>query len=124
MFIIGNNHSAAYASEHACIMLLLMVAVERIRNKHRRAASQGDFGNGHCPCAGDYQVSAVKGSGDVIDERDDPGLAAERAISLLHQPRVSLPSLMSDGHWNNIFLQFPEGAATTEIEAMSTAGAA
>jgi len=105
-------------------VVLLMVAVKRIRDKYCGPASQGDFGNGHCPCAGDYQVSAVKGSGDVIDEREDPGLAAERAISLLHQPRVSLPSLMSDGHWNNIFLQNPEGVEHTEIEAMSTAGAA
>src|SRR5713101_2531704 len=100
-----------------------MVAVKRIRDKHCGPASQGDFGNGHCACTSDYQISAVESSRDVVDKRDYPGPTAERAIGLLHQHHVSLPSLMSDGHLHKIFAQNLENVEHTEIEAMSTAGA-
>jgi hypothetical protein len=94
VFVVAHDYRPAHAFDDTSVVLLLTVAMKRIRHKDRRTACERNISHCHGTATGDDQVRPAKRRGHVLDKSRYFRKQRKLTVFLPQQLRVRLPALM------------------------------
>ena len=103
LIVVANYYGSAALFNHARVVHLLLIFVERIRHENSCTRAKNNVGDRHRTRARDNQIGAMQRVGDVVDKRHDVRREPDFAVCTPHQLLIRLPGLV---HYVQIYNTF------------------